>query len=104
MKYTNDHGNVCVCVCVHLIDCTNVIFCFFFKDSTLIYMHNQAWQDELALEKCWISIDGFFHLATTLIWIHAVDCWKLAQFHKILKQDEMSIVKFVGVLAWQLVN
>jgi len=71
----------------------------FFKDSSLIDMHNQVQQDELALEKCWISIDGFFHLATTLIWIHAVDCWKLAQFHKILKQDEMSIVKFVGVLA-----
>ena len=33
-----------------------------------------------------------------------VDCWKLVQFHKILKQDEMLIVKFAGVLAWQLVN
>ena len=33
-----------------------------------------------------------------------VDSWKLVQFHKILKQDEMLIVKFVGVLAWQLVN
>ena len=62
-------------------------------------MHNQVQQDELALEKCWISTGSFFCLATTLVGIHVVGCWQLAQFHKILQQDEMSIIKFAGVLA-----
>ena len=72
MNYSDDHGNMCV----HLIDHPNVIS-HFFKVSNLIDVHNQVQQDELTLKKGWISTDGFFHLATTLLWIHVVDCWKL---------------------------
>jgi len=41
MKYTDDHGNVCV----HLVDCPDVVLCFF-TDSNLVDKHNQVWQDE----------------------------------------------------------
>ena len=67
-------------------------------------MYNQVCHDELALEKCWVSTDGFFCNATTLIRIHMVDCWKLAQCHKVICQDEMLIVRFAGVLGKQVVE
>ena len=44
MKYTDNHGNVSVC----LVDCPDVVLCFF-ADSNLVDKHNQVWQDELGL-------------------------------------------------------
>jgi hypothetical protein len=99
MKYGDDYGNVCI----RLIDRPDVISRFF-KDSNIIDMHNQVRQDELGLEKSWVSTDGYFRNATTLIGINVVDCWKLAQYHKVVRQDEMSIVRFAGVLGKQLVE
>jgi len=61
-------------------------------------MHNQVHQDKLALEKCWVSMDGSFCNAIVLIGINMVDCRKLAQYHKVICQDEMLIVRFAGVL------
>ena len=92
MKYTDDHGNVCV----RLIDRPDVISKFF-VDSNLIDAHNQVRQCELALEKQWVTNCGYFCVATTLVRINVVDCWKLAQYHKVMRQDEMSIVKFAGL-------
>jgi hypothetical protein len=70
----------------------------------MIDMHNQVRQSELALEKKWVTQCGYFRLATTLIGISVVDCWKLAMYHDKITQDSMSIVKFAGVLGLQLVN
>ena len=97
MKYINDNGNVCV----HLIDHPDDIS-HFFKDSNLIGIHNQVHHNELALEKCWVSTDTFLCHVITLIGINMVDCWKLAQYHKEIHQNEMSIVRFVCVLGKQL--
>ena len=98
MKYTDDYGNVHV----RLIDRPDVISSFY-RDSNLVDMHNQVRQSQLALEKRWVTTCGYFRLATTLIGINVTDTWKLAMYHKIMKQtDDISIVKFAGILSHQL--
>ena len=99
MKYTDDHGNVCV----HLVDHPDVMS-HFFADSNLVDKHNQVQQDELGLEKCWVMIDPYFWLSTTICSIHVVDCWKLAVYHKLIMQDETGISKFTGILGSSLSN
>jgi len=99
IKYTDDHGNVCVC----LVDCPDVVSCFF-ADSNLVDKHNQVRQDELGLKKCWVTSDPYFRLTTTICSIHVVDCWKLAVYHKLIMQDEMGISKFTGILGFQLIK
>ena len=99
MKYTDDHGNVCV----HLVDRPDVVSRFF-ADSNLVDKHNQVQQDELGLEKCWVMLNPYFRLTTMIVGIHVVDCWKLAAYHKLIKQDEMGISKFAGILGLQLIT
>ena len=99
MKYTDDHGNDCV----HLVDCPDVVS-HFFADSNLVEKHNQVQQDELGLEKCWVTSDPYFRLTTTICSIHVVDCWKLAVYHKLIMQDEMGISKFTGIFGFQLIK
>jgi hypothetical protein len=50
MKYTDDHGNVCVCLVEHPDIISN-----FFEDSNSIDKHNQSRQFDLALEKTWLT-------------------------------------------------
>ena len=105
MKYTDDHGNVCV----RLVERPDIISNFF-GDSNTIDKHNQARQFDLALEKTWLTQDPYFRLATTLIGINVVDTWKLADYHKLLnapgtREDaKMSIKRFAGILCHQLVT
>ena len=47
IKYTDDYGNVCVC----LVDCPYLVS-HFFAGSNLVDKHNQVQQDELGLKKC----------------------------------------------------
>ena len=93
MKWTNDRGNVCV----REVDRPDVVS-HFFEQSNLIDVHNQLRQDELALEKRWVTNDGYFRLATTLVGINTVDCWRLASFHNILDKDQVGITRFAGIL------
>ena len=86
MKYTDDYGNVQI----RLIDCPDIVSCFY-KDSNLIDMHNQVRQSELALEKKWVTQCGYFRLATTLIGISVVDCWKLARYQDKITQDSFDV-------------
>jgi hypothetical protein len=79
MKYTDDHGNVCV----HLVEHPDIISNFF-EDSNSIDKHNQSRQFDLVLEKTWLTEDPFFRLAITLIGMNVVDTWKLADNHKLL--------------------
>jgi hypothetical protein len=103
MKYTDDHGNVCV----RLVESPDVIPTFF-GDSNTIDKHNQARKFDVALEKTWLTQDPYFCLACTLIGINVVDTWKLADYHKLLndpgtKEDsKMSIKRFSGILCHQL--
>ncbi len=33
-----------------------------------------------------------------------VDCWKLEQYHKVMRQSQITIVKFAGVVGQQLIE
>ena len=102
MKYTDDHGNVCV----RLVERPDIISNFF-EDSNSIDKHNQSRQFDLALEKCWLTQDPFFRLATTLIGMNVVDTWKLAHYHKLLnapgtkEESKVTIKTFAGMLCHQ---
>ena len=39
----------------------------FFAYSNLVDKHNQVWQDELGLEKCWVISDPYFRLTTRIV-------------------------------------
>ena len=105
MKYTDDHGNVCV----RLVERPDIVSKFFL-DSNTIDKHNQSRQYDLALEKTWLTQDPYFRLATTLLGIITVNTWKLADWHKIVnppnarEDSKMTIKKFAGVLCYQLVT
>jgi hypothetical protein len=105
MKYTDDHGNVCV----RLVERPDIISNFF-ADSNTIDKHNQARQFDLALEKTWLTQDPYFRLATTLIGMNVVDTWKLADHHKLLnppgtnEEAKVTIKRFAGMLCYQFVT
>ena len=104
MKYIDDWGNV---------QCRNVerpdILSEFFKASNMIDKHNLSRQADLALEKHWLTQNPYFRLHATMIGINVVDCYKLAEHHKIInfrmdKEKKMTIVHFAGYLAKQLIS
>jgi hypothetical protein len=105
MKYTDDWGNV------HIRDVNwPDIIPKLFESSNMIDKHNQAHQAELALEKCGLTQNPCFHLHTTLLGINVVDCYKLAEHHKIinycsLDKDYKNIMTcFARVLSHQLIK
>jgi len=104
MKFTDDWGNV------HVRDVERPdIISRFFENSNTIDKHNQCHQSELALEKCWQTQNPFFRLFTTIIGINVVDCYLLADHHKLMnhwvpdKEYKMTIINFAGVSAHQLI-
>jgi len=110
MKYPTEQGNVGV----RYVDRPDVISRYF-ADSNCVDRHNQARQFELHLEKCWVTMDPYFRLHTTLLGICVTDAWKLAHHHNLFKQrggvrfyqpceDDCSIRKFAGILSRQLLN
>jgi hypothetical protein len=76
----------------------------------MIDKHNQARQAELTLKKRWLTQNPYFCLHTTLLGINVVDCYKLAEHHKIInhhlpdKDYKMTMTCFAGILAHQLIN
>ena len=71
--------------------------------------HNLSHQSDLGLEKQWVTQDCYFQLVMTLLGMHEVDCWKLADYHgiinsKAMEENKMSIKKFAGILGHQLVT
>jgi len=79
MKFTDDWGNV------HVRDVERPdIISRFFENSNTIDKHNQCCQSELALEKRWQTQNPFFRLFTTIIGINVVDCYLLADHHKLI--------------------
>ena len=105
MKYTDDHGNVCL----RHVERPDIISNFF-RDSNAIDRHNQSRQFDLALEKTWLTQEPYFRLATTIIGMHVVDSWKLADYHNIINgantkdENRMTVKRFAGVLCYQLVT
>jgi len=104
MKYTDDWGTVHVCE----VDRPDIISNFF-EHSNMIDKHNQLRQLDLALEKHWQTQNPFFRLHTTILGMNVVDCYKLADHHKIINnripdnEYKMTIIQFAGYLAHQLI-
>jgi hypothetical protein len=105
MRYTDGYGNLCT----RDVERPDVISTFF-QDSNVIDTHNQCRQHNLALEKKWLTKDAYFRLATTLIGINVVDCYRLADFHQFINytkkniEKKMTIVRFAGILGYQLIQ
>jgi len=104
MKFTNDWGDM------HIRDVEQPdIISWFFENSNTIDKHNQCHQSELAFEKQWQTQNPFFCLFTTIIGLNVVHCYLLANHRKIInhripdKEYKITIINFVGVLAYQLI-
>ncbi len=104
MKFTDDWGNIQI----RDVDQPDIISRFF-ESSNTIDKHNQCHQAELALEKHWQMQNAFFHLHTAIIGMNIVDCYRLADCHKIInhripnKEYKMMIINFAGYLVYQLI-
>ena len=105
MKYTDDWGNV------HIRDVDRPdLISNFFEARNIIDKHNQAQRAELALEKHWLTQNPYFCLHTTIIGMNVVDCYNLANHHKIInhqipdKEYKMTITTFAGILANKLIT
>jgi hypothetical protein len=61
------------------------------------------------LKKKWLTKDAYFRLTTSLIGINVVDTYKLADFHGVINftkksiEKKMTIVRFAGILGYQLI-
>jgi len=72
----------------------------YFKHSNVVDLHNQARQFDLALEKKWITQNGYFRLYTTLLGMTVTDTWKL------LKKNDpkyVTVAEFADILANEMI-
>ena len=108
MKYTDSYGNICT----RYVDRPQVISNFF-SSSNVIDTHNQLRQDSLKLEKKWVTQNPWFRLATTLVGITVTDTFLLSTYHKLInlakrndddQENKVSIQRFAGILAHQLIS
>ena len=77
----------------------------YFSSSNMIDLHNQSRQFDLGLERKWVTQDGWFRIATSIIGITIVDCWK-AYRHGMAdpKCKELSIIAFADRLSWDCIH
>lgn len=78
----------------------------YFSKCNGIDAHNQARQGILKLEKCWITHDPWFRIATTLFGMTMTDCWKAFKYALPDKhpQKNIRIVEFADRMAYELVH
>ena len=79
----------------------------YFNESNGVDRHNQARQSLLALEECWVTVDGYFRQWTTFFGISVIDAWYLKQKRnqKMFNDDEKTrISEFANELAWSLLQ
>jgi len=79
MKYTDNFGNICS----RYVDRPQVVSNFFASSNT-IDTHNQLRQDNLKLEKKWLTQSPWFRLSTTLIGIVVTNSFLLCNYHKVI--------------------
>jgi hypothetical protein len=73
---------------------------------------NQAYHFELHLKKCWVTLDPYFRLHTTILGMNVANCWKVCNYHGLFnghkinyysnEEQIMPIQKFSGELSFQL--
>lgn len=105
MKYSDIFGNVQT----RNVDRPDMVSNYF-AQSNVIDNHNHLRQFLLALEKKWVTQKPYFRIATTLLGMSVVDTYLLMKYHKLIDEsikfehDKMTIVKFAGVLGYQLME
>ena len=94
-------GNVCV---RHVA--RPQIISTYFEYSNVVDLHNMSRQNDLALEKKWITLDGLFRIYTTTIGMLVTDMWKIFRVHN--KSEDLftskSIIQFADALAYEMIN
>ena len=98
-RFPDKFGNVCV---------RNVarpsIISNYFNFSNCVDLHNQARQFDLALEKKWVTQDGYFRLYTTLLGMNVTDAWKIMRARNKKELSPPTIVEFADALAWEMIE
>lgn len=95
-RFPDKFGNMCVRHVARPEVVSN-----YFKFSNVVDLHNQARQFDLALEKKWVTHNGYFRLYSTLVGMTVTDVWKL---HKISGNSrDISISHFADELAADMI-
>jgi hypothetical protein len=78
----------------------------YFKHSNIVDVTNQQRQQELKLEKCWITHDGMFRIITTLIGTTAVDAWWAYQHHtrENHRHNNIKLLDFCDYMAYDMLH
>ena len=78
----------------------------YFIRSNGIDVHNQTRQSDLALEKHWVTTDGFFRLVTTMFGINVTDAARAYQYHlpSSHRHKNIDIIGFTRLLCKDLLN
>ncbi len=95
-RFPDKFGNVCIRQVAR-----PVVVSRYFKYNNKVDLHNQARQYDLALEKKWITQDGWFRLYTTIVGMTVVDCWKL--FRSVNKKKQ-TILEFADELGKDMMD
>ena len=72
----------------------------YFQHCNMIDVHNQSRQDDLALEKHWVTQNGHFRIVTTIFGMTVVDAWKGYIWHcgKNHRHKKVKLLGFVDML------
>ena len=99
-KWPDSDGNILTRNVVRLVLASRYFLCFNKVDK-----HNQLRQSELALEKKWITTDGWFRLFTTLVGINVVDTMLVlrSESHSTHPYKTISTRAFTEILAEDLI-
>ena len=88
MKFSDENGNI------HIREVPRpALVSFFFQHCNAVDVHNHLRQSSLRLEKKWVTFDGYFRLATTLLGMNVVDTYRLARFHSFLPRGKFKLDK-----------
>ena len=71
----------------------------FFKYCNVIDLHNQVRQFDLALEKMWVTQNGYFRLYATMLGMTVTDLWKTMSKSFYKSNRQYTITKFADILA-----
>ena len=93
-KFPDKFGNVCVRY-IARPECVTT----YFKFSNCVDLHNQARQYDLALEKKWITHNGYFRLYTTMVGWIVTDLWKV---YKV--SNDIPIHQYADELAGDMID
>jgi hypothetical protein len=72
----------------------------YFQHCNMIDVHNQSRQDDLALERHWVTQNGHFRIVTTIFGMTVVDAWKGYIWHcgKNHRHKKVKLLGFVDML------